>query len=319
MNRRRIDSQQGSMIVIASVLIAGLLVIASLVVDVGMVRVQHRQINIAADAGAMAGVLKLLDPTSSTTDVVTEAQNAAAANGLTAAEIAARGTIDVGNWDGSQFVSGASPLNAVRVPGERSVLFSLGRLIWTQMNPAVDSIASLAAANDVSCVIPFGLEWPALFDVNNNNAPLYQPGDLFVLTRQDAGNWGKIDIGGNMSSAPNFIHAMQDIDCSPEVVSVGDSYTVGSGSAGMAGVKDAFEWRLQNEPVLTMAIVDDFPNGNSSTVNVMGFVVVEIMSVTGSGNNWTITLKFLDDQPVGATGGGAPNNGILANARVLVQ
>ncbi len=308
------NSEVGGMAVIASVIIGAMLLIASLVVDVGLVRVEHRQINLASDAAALAGVLKLLQPGATASDAVSEAQNVAAANGLSAAEISSRGTIQVGHWDGSQFLTGASPLNAVRVPGERSVLFSLGRLFWNHMDPTVDSIASLASSNDVSCLIPFGLEWPALFDVNNNDAPLYQPGDYLTISRASPGNWGKIDIGANMSSAPNFLHAMQGTGCDL-TVSVGDTF---DSATGFAGVRDGFQWRLDNDPIVTLSVVDEFKNGNKK-VDILAFVVLEIISVSGNGNNWNITFKFLDSKPVGGTGGGGPSSGVLANSRVLVQ
>ena len=194
------------------------------------------------------------------------------------------------------------------------MLFSLGRLIWTQMDPAVDSIATLASSNDVSCLVPFGLEWPTLFDVNNNDAPLYQPGDLLTITRASPGNWGKIDVGGNMSSAPNFLHAMQGTGCEV-TVSVGDEY---DSATGFAGVRDGFQWRLDNDPVITVMVVDEFGNG-AHEVNILAFVVLEVVSIVGNGNNWAITFRFLDSQPVGGTGNGGPATGILANARVLVQ
>jgi hypothetical protein len=151
------------------------------------------------------------------------------------------------------------------------------------LRPNASAIAAVDGAGEVNCLIPFGLNASVLAGANF--------GDIITITGPSPGNWGKIDIDGNMSSNPVFVAAMTNLLCTSGV-SIGDQFDPGT---GFAGVLDGFEGRIALNPIVILPVVDHFPNGNSSKVTVVGFVAAKLLTN--------------DQVPNGNQGNPASNNG----------
>jgi hypothetical protein len=117
-----------------------------------------------------------------------------------------------------------------------------------------------------------------------------------------------------MSSGNNFSNAMRDGVCSTTVAV--DS-TVSPGT-GFAQVKQAFEERMQTNPQVTIAVVNDFGNGNAPVV-VIGFIAADIINITGSGNNPDYQIQLRLVKRIVGNAGGGPNNPPFGLSRVLIQ
>lgn len=307
--RRDANPEGGSIFVIVLIFLIPMAGLVGLALDTGFTYYEERRMQIAADAGALAGVAKLVNAGVTSTQVTTEVEAIAGANGLGTGEITAGGGIDLGRWDPgtSTFTSGATPWNAVRVRARRTV-----GLLWAplfnffEFQPLVTSVAYISSTGSATCMVPFGLDDGVVAGVTY--------GSVLDISRPNAGNWGKLDIGGNMSSNPVFVAAMTNGVCS-ERLAIGDDVSPGT---GFAGVVDGFNGRIEVNPIVILPVVNNFANGNSSDSVVVGFVAVELIGQgQGHGRNWSGQIRFLGTF-VGETGGG-PTTGPYAKVRVLVQ
>lgn len=304
------NNEGGYVFILFSVVILGLLMCVSFAIDVGFAYWEKQNIQLATDAGALSGVKELLTAGVTQSDVEQAVVDVAAANGLSIAEINSAGGIETGIWNVAtkSFVasSNMSLVNAVRVRAKREVGTFFAKVMgFSSLLPHVMSIAVQDFPTFSNCPVPYGIEDDLLMGV------IY--GDILEVDRDSPGNWGKLDIGGNMSSGPNFIQAMQANTCN---ASVAVGATVNPGT-GFAGVIDGFEARALINPVMVVAVVDGFPNGNSTPVTIKGFVVVEIVSISGNGANWKAELRFLEE--FGGEGVGGPSGGPLSLSRALVR
>jgi len=312
---RGIYSQRGGVLVLVVVVIAVLIQLVAFAVDIGSAYTAQRHIHIGTDAGALAGVgvfAKVPAAVNSLSiaqaNVVPETREVALANGIKDAELIAGGGIVVGNWNRNTltFTPEMTPLNAVSVGGRRDVAVFFGRIMgWSLLQPGVRSIAAAGGAGTATCLIPFGLDDDVLVGKDF--------GDVLDISHPSPGNWGKLDIGGNMSALPNFIDGMINGACGTSV-SVDDPLSPGT---GFAGVKQGFDGRIEINPIVIIPIVDHFGLGNSVDSNVVGFIVAELIAQIGNGSKWSGDIRFLDESA--GTGIGGPNQPPFAKSRVLVQ
>jgi len=314
---KMLNSEQGAVYVFVCFLLLIALQIVGLVTDFGISWNEERQLQIAVDAGALAGVNRYVtNPvtvnslSAANLTVVPEAIEVAGANRTTSSEIVSAGGVVPGNYNPSTQVFSplTTPLNALEVNSRKQVDTIFGRLLdWSSLVPEVSSLARIGASNRVSCLVPFGLDDDILVGRNF--------GDILDIGRNSPGNWGKLDIGGNMSSLPNFVDAMINGICGV-VVNIGDQFDP---ATGFAGVRNGFDGRIASNPIVTLPVVDRFPNGNSQQITIMGFVVVELISQgRRNGANWNGTIRFLNRSTgLGVTGSipGPP----FASSRVLVR
>ncbi len=294
--------ERGAVVLLAAVLAFALMGAAAISYDLGLARIRRLDAQVACDAGALAGVTQLMQGQTAAV-AQTEARNVASIN-LPNGIIQ---SVEIGRWDGANqaFVTTGLP-NAVRIFAAQSVPTVFSR-VWGQLSttPRTMAIATYDGSNDVNCLIPFGLEDDSLVGKNY--------GDTMTINHASPGNWGKLDIGGNMSSNPVFLAAMASGACSA-TVSIGDLLSPGT---GFAGVVNGFDSRIASNPIVTMPIVNGFSNGNSSPVTVVGFVVAQLILQNGNGQNWSGQIRLLNEFAGNSSGGsiGAPGS----HARFLVQ
>jgi hypothetical protein len=268
-------------------------------VDLGRAHDQQRQIQIAADAASLAG-LGTLGGASSYSSMLGTVTAIAQANGVSLQEIMANPP-RCGVWSQGSFVpqrpSQCDPSStAIEVSVNRSLPAHFARILnRDQFNLTARAISYLPPAENGSCIRPFGVESSYLL-------PLSIPagGTFSVQGNQGSGNWGKLDIGGNMSSGTQYTAMMQNNVCHPDVA-VGNSVSVGTGNAQ---IEQVFE-TLLNDPTppiaaqnMVIAVTSDFGNGNSA-VQIDRFIKVDLLSQSGTGSRWNATFRIVewDAQP----------------------
>lgn len=281
------SEERGLALAFVAIAISVLMVFVALAVDISVSRFHKHLLQVGSDAGALAGVLKLGENRNLTIPAQTEAEATINANVISDNEIT---SVEVGTWDSiaRAFSSPGDgpPYNAVRVSARRTVpmVFSsvLGR---NSLTPPVQSIAYLTGAGMADCVIPYGVEGSYLAELIQNGLDY---GDIMTVDPHGlgsngpglGGNWGKLDIGGNMSSKPNFDDAMVNGACNMPV-RTGD---VVEQATGFAGTPTGWDERIQINPFVIIPVVTDFGNGNSS-VTILGFLVAELIAQSGHQGN----------------------------------
>lgn len=316
-----LENEHGSFLIYFSILLIVLLTAGSFAVDLGFGYSEMRRMHIATDNAALAAMYELVARADEPNDgakrnaVLQVANVIAQSNGVTAGELnAGQATgIELGSWDvtTSTFTpqNNIANVDAVRVGARRTVPTILAVLFGQEnLHPIVSSIAYGGYPTVDTCLTPYGITQDLI-----QNA---QFGDTLTVDRGSAspGNWGKINIDpeGNMSAYPEFLPAFLSGVCSAPV-SIGQRIP---SATGFAAVQDAFEQRMQANPVIKVAVVADFYNGKKP-VEIVGFATVEIVSTRGNGRNWTADLRFLSNTAgSGLTG---PGGGVLNRSVALVR
>lgn len=308
-----LSESNGAVIVLLVATLLTLFAILAYAVDLGAARYHQRQMQNSVDNAAISAARFFAQPICDPSDpsypsgcaatVLNEVRDIGRANGLVDNEFLA--SAQVGLWDSvtKSFTANATPINAVSVPARRNVgNFFASVFTGTNLVPAVNAIAVSGSPNSAYCAIPFGIDDDLLVGKNY--------GDIITVRNQSPGNWGKLDIGGNMSSGNNFEDAMKYGLCNYPL-SIGDHISPGT---GFAGVNNGFDERFTVNPRVIIPIVDHFPNGNSENVTIMGFIVADMIAQNESGNNWNGELKFVD---VAAGFGIGGNNGVPPYAKTI--
>ncbi len=317
MSVRLRNPESGSAIVLFVLCISVLAMITALVVDAGRGFMQQRNVHFSLDAAALAGVVKLDGGTE--TDAYNEAYMIARENGVSAVELQNSNNIQIGTWDESAktFQAYPSPIpsaspatsptpmaNAVQLLTTRNVdgyftaFFGIKELL-----PSARSVAymPITTVNNPLCLKPFAIESSSLIsefgDLNFIDWLNSGPYPITIGNNSPA-NWGKIDLGGNMSSGNNFRDAMLNGICDPS--SIPAPNTLISPGTGFGGpIKSIFD-SIYNDPDTTkrrmlFMRVSDFPNGNSGDISNHGFVEVEMTGLTlSNGQNWTMDLNVIN-------------------------
>lgn len=296
------DSERGVSAVLFALMITAIVGCTALVIDVGTAFWHQRKLQVATDAGALSGLQTIVKGGNNAT-ATTDAISFTTANDTDAVV----DLVEIGKWTTGTFQAGAVPVNAVRVKGSVSVGTYFARIFgFNSLLPKVESIAAYGFSNNAQCLLPFALDDNVLAGKNF--------GDTIDVGVNSPGNWGKVDLDGNMSCAPCFVDAMTNGLCGKSV-SVGDQFTPGTGNGG---VSNGFDGRMGVNPIAVLPVVQSFPNGNSSPVTVVGFVTVQILGNLGKGSHWNGKLKFLNDQAgmgLSSTGPSGP----ASHARALVR
>lgn len=294
------DPREGGFVLcLLLVFVAILMMSLSFAIDIGRAHDQQRQMQIAADAASLAA-LGSLGAASSYSSVLTTVTAIAQANGVSPQEIMANPP-RCGVWSEGSFVPQRtsqcdSSSTAVEVSVNRSLPAHFARILnKEQFNLTARAISYLPPAVNGSCIRPFGVE-------NSYLSPLNIPagGTFSVRGTQGSGNWGKLDIGGNMSSGTQYTAMMQNNVCHPDVA-VGNSVSVGTGNAQ---IEQVFQTLLEDPtPPLAaqnmiIAVTSDFANGNS-VVQIDRFIMVDLLSQSGAGSRWMATFRIVewDAQP----------------------
>jgi hypothetical protein len=132
----------------------------------------------------------------------------------------------------------------------------------------------------VTNVIPFGVTTNVFagttlggaFSVNNDSI--------------GSGRGGKINLNGYMNVAA-WSADMVGLGCGCQVCD--GVYPIITGNAGVSAAFIS----MGVSAVFIMPLVDFFDTAGSKPANIIGFVLVKILSIVGNGSNWTVTLQLL--------------------------
>lgn len=320
MTTRR-KNELGTILLYFSFSLAVLVGVTAIAVDLGRLFLEQRRIHYAADSAAIAAANKLNGLVADST-VDQEARAIGSLNGLASSEINVGG-VQCGTWTGSNPMSGSfSPCcsgvscscsncadqdaNAVRVLTNRTFVTSFAKLLHVNtLSTQEFSIARAVRAPGFNCLVPFGVEVPSISGT--------QVGSTFTVGNNSPGNWGKLDVGGQMSSGSNFHDAMLNGICDASAI-IGNSVSQGTGSGG--SISNVFDDVLQYHKNMGMVIgvVTSFAQGNGN-VTILNFAKVDFVSQTGNGNGWRGTFRLVEYPTIPPTGG----NPAPPSQRFLVQ
>lgn len=293
-NSRRHDSERGITIVLFSMFLFVLCSFLAFAIDMSQFYTERHKAQIAADAGTLAGLSSLV-PGTTYNDVVNAITTSASYNGATPSELL--GTQPrCGTWTNGSFVPQPAGIcdstsTAVEVTLQRSLPVGLGSILGMAPHlTVVRAVGYKPLYKPGNCIRPFGIE-------NSYFTRLNVPvgGTFTVNGSQSAGNWGKLDINTNASSGTSFTEAMLSDICD-DSISVGSRVSTGTGNAQISQV---FSTILADTSLplasksMVFAITTDFPNGNGY-VQLLRFIRVDLLSQTGSGQNWRATLRAVD-------------------------
>jgi len=286
--RKLEGSERGGVLVLVALFIFVLFGFTALSIDVANVYREKHKAHDATDAAALAGVLKLGDPTVSVvqqaSDAIAEAEFLANTNGVKHGEITSSntGTIQVGSWDGANFTANTPTYNAVRVPAQRTVTNNFGRVVgFPFMTATVDSIATIGVIS-----VPYGV--PACYVGTVGSTNLLQNWGN-VACSSSSGNWGMIDLCGVLNPG-DVIPAITGGGC---FGSVGETTTTRTGVPNKTA--DGFTALYNSgQRIVVLPITSDFPTGGSGNVTIQNFVIVQLLNGgTGTGNGWNISVQIL--------------------------
>jgi len=276
------------------VFVAILMMSLAFAIDIGRAHDQQRQIQIAADAASLAA-LGSIDASSSYSSVLATVTTIGQANGVSTQEIMTTPP-RCGVWNQGTFVPHQasqcdSSSTAVEVSVSRSLPTHFARILHKDhFSLSARAVSYRAPPMNGSCIRPFGVENSYLSRLN-----LPAGGTFSVQGTQGSGNWGKLDIGGNMSSGTQYTAMMTNNVCDPSVA-VGNSISVGTGNAQIDQVFQTLladstpPFAAQN---MIIAVTTDFGNGNSA-VQINRFIKVDLLSQFGSGSRWQATFRLVE-------------------------
>ena len=303
--------ERGVVLPLVAIGLVTILAAVALTVDVGREINVNRELQLGSDAAALAAVNLLTTGTRTDGDILLEAQSIAGSNGISAAELT---TVECGAWDdaSSAFtsctVSGCDctngSVNAVRVVADRTFGSTFSSVVGIQTQQTdVESIALSLVGGAVNCIKPFGIEIDAIQGL--------VAGDVLSVGKNSPGNWGKLDIGGMMSSGTNFHDAMLEEVCHSEV-EIGQTVSQGTGFGGSLSNVFADMVAAGKHLNMIIAINDEFRNGNSDTT-IEQFCKVDYLSDNNrNGSNWVGTFRIVECPTTPPQGpGGSPLGRVL--------
>lgn len=171
--KRLILREYGFAIIYIALALIAILAIAGLAIDIGYMYMVKGQLQIAADAAALAGAAKLSTNSAdlSQNDARNEAISFAAKNIAAGSPVILESDgsnilsddndITVGNWNGTVYSPGGTPVNAIQVRARRTaespggpVDIFLGRVIgWREMSASAIAIAARPPRVNISVAI----------------------------------------------------------------------------------------------------------------------------------------------------------------------
>jgi Flp pilus assembly protein TadG len=247
---QRAKNRRGVMLVVGAVFIVAALSFLAFVVDLSRIYVQKNELQTAADAAALAGVIELTDDTLAVAD---SASSFSEKNKVFKKAISIpAGDVVCGIWDddAGTFTPAANcglQQNAVAVTTRDSASYAFS-LLFTQDGKEVQrtSTAFLAFVNGSACVKPWGIPYPQLtktLDPGNpdtlrelNQSDLEKlatwPPEMLTFTVKygdptSPGNFGILELPG--STGGNDYR--DDIaTCNPVLIEIGDTLSVMTGN-----------------------------------------------------------------------------------------
>jgi Flp pilus assembly protein TadG len=298
--------ETGSVLVTVVLSLTVLLGITALVLDLGAFRSHRRQLQTAADAGALAGAQKLInDPGQAcSTAAYYQRQND---NSTSAQNMVVDSNVDTSYCD-VLTAPGCSQACSVRVqPVESNVPFDFGRVLgFTSTSINARARARIVYLTKSKGLLPFGVEdlrpssVTIVIDRTGQRIPLAQSG-CFAATTEGYPYWCSGAYVTNLPAGGSSV-SLQAVDSTGQTITwsnigyVGSDQSIAGGActAGVVCVKD-----------VTLSPASDPYLYYTSTSTPKSFTV--LAHLTGVASGTPVKISY-------ATGGGAPGNGAFSTA-----
>jgi len=277
--------ERGNIIVITAMSMAFLMGVTAMVVDVGYLYNERRQLQNTADAAALAGARELIDGS----DVTGKVQEYVLANGIGSDQI--------------HFVGQDSHRVTVELRGSRDLFFA--RAIGFQTREiAVSATAAAGRIATAQGVMPFGIHGDKFDQIiaNGDSSTTFLG---FHIDGYGPGNWGWLWFG--LGNGSPHVTISQLSGSNPATVSIGDVITTNPGNNIIQGnrrqqVMNILNQYITDETVLTIPIHTPGSGGNSQ-VTILGFAQIVLTGYDFSVNT--------NQQIMGNVIGGAVDRGAI--------
>jgi putative Flp pilus-assembly TadE/G-like protein len=298
--------EQGSVLVTVVISLIVLLGITALVLDVGAFRSHRRQLQTAADAGALAGAQKLIsDPGQAcSTAAYYQREND---NSVSAQNMISDANLDTSYCD-ILTAPGCSQACSVRVqPDESNVPFDFGRVLgFTSTNITARARARIVYLTKSKGLLPFGVEdlkpssVTIVIDRTGQQIPLAQSG-CFSSTTEGYPYWCSGGYVTNLPAGGSTV-SIRAVDSTGQTITwtnigyIGSDQSIAGGACttGVVCVKD-----------VTLSPTSDPYLYYTSTSSPKSFTVLAHLTDVPSGTPVRISY---------ATGGSPPGNGAFNTA-----
>jgi Flp pilus assembly protein TadG len=301
--------ETGGVLVTVVLALTALMGITALVIDLGAFRSHRRQLQTAADAGALAGAQKLISTPGQacSTAVYYQRQND---NSTAAQNMVSDANLDTTYCD-ILTAPGCSQACSVRVqPVESNVPFDFGRVLgFTTTTIDARARARIVYLTKSKGLLPFGVEdlkpssVTIVIDRTGQRIPLAQSG-CYAATPEGYPYWCSGDYVKNLPPGGSTV-SIQAVDSTGQTITwsnigyIGSDQSIAGGActAGVVCVKD-----------VTLSPSSDPYLYYTSTSSPKSFTV--LAHLTGVGDGTPVKISY-------ATGGGAPGNGAFNSANLI--
>lgn len=291
----KLREETGAVTVVVTAALTALLLSIAIIIDMGLLYQERRQLQTATDAAALAAAMDLAEGKS-----VPEAESNAIAYLCNNANVLPSYVrID---YPGADRVK-------VSARTERSMFFS-GVVKQSSSPVRASSTAAMGAANGVSKLVPFivplhkvreyqGEGQAGVFEFGEDR-PLNQNGQE---ENSQKGFFWLCDFDGGSGGVPNYDAWIRQ--GFPEYVYAGD---IANGTGVKASLKDAISWRKGFDSSVVVPVYNYTEgSGSGGSYNVVGFAEFVITGFNLNGNPKTITGYFTDGTIVSGVPGSAPH------------
>lgn len=338
--------RRGAACVIVIMFLFVLIAFASLAIDTGILRAAKADLQKSADAGALSGVIELIEEG----DVFTNVDEMVNLN-TSGATI----TTELGVWDEDTFYPGALNANAVRVSLERDETLTFARIFgnesWTVHAVAVAVAKGVQSPQIVPVglrTLPFGPVDPNItemtpekdgpsFPSGNNGFELGEEITVYIFGKGPRPNVHLILELPDLNGVSETNKALQGDDVELPRISIGDRYPVFNNGTGNGNFGEKLVNRIEDDDpsndVITGVIVDtdafsrDDDGILSGEVIVVDFVGIKLLrvdeeTVPNPSGNGTLKINLLIGEIVPVVdndGGFSDDDGNTVHAVRLVQ
>jgi Flp pilus assembly protein TadG len=224
--------QDGQSMVLFSFMLATLLMVVALVTDIGMLTVQRREIQNAADAAVLAGARVLPEQPDL---AVADAKAYAYKNGVGEDEVKAVSVLSTGETNDS-----------IEIEITRSVSFGFAKLLGiSDGTVSVRAVAQTGTVIGGNAMAPFGVEESVFAGLNQGDTTTLK----YNATTQTDGNFLPLSLDGTGSAQyeENIQYGSEQWLCAAGYETANCSSTVTTEPGNMVGsTKRALEWVIEN-------------------------------------------------------------------------
>lgn len=226
-------SRRGGVIIIVALSLLVIMGFVALVVDIGYARLIRSQVQMNAEAAAMAAAMELNGSTEGMESALSQAIAYGAVNDVAGDALdISTGDLELGIWDGSTFTSSAdaAQVNAIRVnPTAEDVATFFAKATWDEDDLSLGSRATttreFGSAGAVECYLPLAIPSCLLEDKYDLDSIMEIDLELYPSGSDNMG-WARV---GASPSATWTRSQILNCEYDGEIV-VGDTVELGNGT-----------------------------------------------------------------------------------------